>query len=707
MRADHKRQSGGHEVAPDAKSRTAHEGPAPAADPAAPNDDRGDALSFFSVSTSEVRGDPSGGRTGSRGGPPRSGHTSVVYFHGVGEQRRFEEVSRLIDSLDQFAYEQDDSKALGKLRNIEVRLERPRGGLTSDVAFIRVDNTREDGSRPHNRFYEVYWAPVTAGGVPASTVARWLVDQLNIPLRTMFTPWRQIARLRTAHLRGLWPKFSAGKFRLLDLADVRACWRHREQIFGPGFRSPKSFWHKYSATPPRPLGDHDLAILLKALDTFEGPGMRRSYPKGRYRDFRAQVERDLAHSLPGDSKVRERLRMLRLVARWRRSFLLGEISRLAVLLSFAMALLLGVGAVAVGSLLLLGRLDAWGVKAWLDEHVHPGFGALLEARPENIATMTVAILSLLGVVGFLKKSLGDVLLWTTYRETDANFQKREAILQAGVKVLRHVLTDEECDRVVVVAHSLGTAVALDALLELGRMNFASRPAFPMDGELPLRRIEHLITLGSPIDKIHYFFETRPGRAHRFTRIYEKYRGDMGRPPFGRNRKPHAHWINFWDRADVISGPLQSPADARVVDLSVDNVEVSSGWFPWPARSHSYYFENPVVLEVLFRVIFDRAYSLVTLPSRAQTPGGYRSRRLGHHLGTGLRTTRPLQWLVLAVPWLVVAYVATRSAGLIHSPWWSAIFLVPSVLIILAALAATVSMPQHLPLPPTPEKHDSR
>jgi hypothetical protein len=628
---------------------------------------------------------------------PKSRHTSVVYFHGMGEQRRFEEVCRLIESIDRFAEEQSEGESRGRLRNIDVRTERPRGGLGSDVAYIRVDNVLDNRSvtPAHARFYEVYWAPVTAGGVSAMRVARWLFYQLIIPLLTLTTAWRQIARLRMAHLRGVWPKLTGRTSRLIDFGDLFACWRHREEVFGSDYRSLKSFWREYRATPPRPLGERDLAILLNALDDFEGPVARRLYPKGHYRDFHAHVKADIAKRFSYVQGVRERLRMERLVARWRRSFLLGELSRLAVLLSLALSLLLGIGVAAAASLLLLGRLNIWGAKVVLDRINLTAFGALLEASPGNLAFVVVAILNLFGVVGFLKNFLGDVLLWTTYRETDANFQKREAILQAGVKMIRHVLEDQECDRVVVVAHSLGTAVALDSLLECSRINMSTSRDSAMNRELPLDRIEHLVTLGSPIDKIHYFFETRPGRAHRFTRVYERFRGDMGWPPFARNRKPHAHWINFWDRADLISGPIESPADAKVVELAVDNVEVASGWFPWPARSHSHYFEDPVVLDVLLRVVFHRAYSFVTLPSLDGKPKDYRSRRLGHRSLRRLWTTRPIQGLLIALPWLVLTYVAAKSTGLVSSPWWSMIFLVPSAIVVLAALAATLWMPRIL------------
>ena len=36
------------------------------------------------------------------GSVPDGGYTAVIYFHGIGEQRRYEETSRLVDSIDRY-----------------------------------------------------------------------------------------------------------------------------------------------------------------------------------------------------------------------------------------------------------------------------------------------------------------------------------------------------------------------------------------------------------------------------------------------------------------------------------------------------------------------------------------------------------------------------------------------------------------------------
>ena len=121
--------------------------------------------------------------------------------------------------------------------------------------------------------------------------------------------------------------------------------------------------------------------------------------------------------------------------------------------------------------------------------------------------------------------------------------------------MTHVLEDEACGRVIVVAHSLGTAVAMDTLLRLGRYNRARDRENPMEGPLPLEKLRCFVTMGSPIDKIHYFFESYRSSYHRYVRVVEALRGDISTAPFAKNRKPHIHWINVWDRGDAISGEV--------------------------------------------------------------------------------------------------------------------------------------------------------
>ena len=104
-----------------------------------------------------------------------AGYASVIYFHGMGSQRRYEEVSSLIDRIDQYLVRRHRSGAsLGILRNIKARVEplRPGGSSNDIVGHIRTVYSPPLQQPPQQavqsravRFYEVYWAPVMAGTV--------------------------------------------------------------------------------------------------------------------------------------------------------------------------------------------------------------------------------------------------------------------------------------------------------------------------------------------------------------------------------------------------------------------------------------------------------------------------------------------------------------------------------------------------------------
>jgi hypothetical protein len=542
--------------------------------------------------------------TGTAGIEQRKAHTSVVYFHGMGSQRRYEEVSRLVDCLDKYSFQDEDKT--GVIREIHAGLEPCRQRDKKDVSFIRCVRVRN--RRDANvRFYEAYWAPLTAGGVPSLQVLRWLLKQVPHPLRALRTPWRLRARLRRASLHGLWSVLQQNQQTNYEFDDLRR--------------------------------------MLKLYDNFEGPRAWRDFSEGGFDDFIRFVERE-----EQDPTKRERLAQL--ARKWRQHYFLGEISHELVLITIALTALLTSGAVAWAVVAVMKVLAVAGGSTFLR---HAGPLGLLEPTFRNVSVVLVALASIVGLNRFFRDYLGDVQLWTTYEETDEKHEKRDGILSLSQDLLRHVLLDENCDRVVIVAHSLGTAVALDTLLALGRHNRA-RPI----GGLPLDKIQHFITMGSPIDKVHYFFESYQGKYHRYNRVVEQIRGDIGSIPFAKNRTPHIHWINFWDRADLVSGSLETPVSRGLAHLRVDNVEIASLSFPAPTRSHSAYFENPTVLRTIFDVIFEGKYSFVTANVSEGKGRDYESLMVGP--GRGLASTRLFQAFMLLIPWVGLAGLIFAAGG---------------------------------------------
>lgn len=501
------------------------------------------------------------------GGADRASYSSVVYFHGMGSQRRYEETSRLIDCLDRYLVGQHRaSNSLGMLRNIKVRVEPLRSAqATSDiVGYIRTayatgPQVREASSV---RFYEVYWAPIMAGNKSPWGVAKWLFKQPLRPWRTLRSPWRERQRLRRASLAALFER--------------------KQQPVG--------------------IEQRDYARLISLYDDFEGLDAQRRFPTGTFEEFLSFVA-EQSRSKPDTAKRREAL-----ARAWHAAYRHEELRNAVILAIMALALVLLAGGVLFGILIVLQSMLAFRPLADLLTQLD----APLKADWKTVAAIAGSLAGLVGIGRFLTDYLGDVEAWATYEETDVKHMARNKVLDQSLELLTHVLCDPACERVTVVAHSLGTSVAHDALLALTRRNRAFKPEDAIAGPVPMNKIEHFVTMGSPIDKIEYFFESYSSPSHRYKRVVEALRGDIGSPPFTRNRHPFIHWINFWDQGDAISGGLHSPASAVDFSQRVDNVHVANFRFPDPGASHAGYFNNRTVIDALFRVIYLRAGSFRTL-----------------------------------------------------------------------------------------------
>jgi hypothetical protein len=536
--------------------------------------------------------------------------TAVVYFHGMGNQKRFEEASRLVDALDRYDYKMFSTAK--KLVGIEARLERPLSNIPRDVGFIELLHRQtldKSQVRRKYRFYEAYWANLTAGGVPVNEVVEWLFKQTLAPLKALVSPWREMARLRRSILVENWPR----------LVEKRS-----------------------------DLTKNDQKRLVRFYEKFEGWEARRKFPKGSGRQFtRFLIENNREHP-----QQTERLTWA--ANQWWRIYAKTNLINLLLLFTLLLAIFL--------ILYVLFLLSAAALQA-TTRIISPGLLDLIGEEkllptPRNITILITTILSALGLSNFLKEYMGDVYFWCTYEETAKKHQTRRAILDCSTESLKHVLLNDDCERIVVVAHSLGTTIAYDTILELARTNRA-RGLSPKD-KFPLEKIQHFITLASPIDKVHYFFENQTSKYHRYNRVVEQIRGDIATFPFSKSGGPLIHWINFWDKADIISGSLQTPASASYTSLKVDNREVGSFLFPFPGGAHLAYFENNDVIEIIYQSTFENKFNFPEMRKEKGKRVKYSNAFIGP--GKGLITTRPFQLLVMVLPWLAAFQIITGLLG---------------------------------------------
>lgn len=540
------------------------------------------------------------------------GYTAVVVFHGMGQQRHYELLWRVVESLDAYvlARAKPGAKHIHKRLMLKTRRERLNASVAptqDELVYVEAAHAG-DPQAQRVRFYEGYWAPATVDGTSAASVLAWLIGQIPRPLKVLYAPWRSFGRLRRADLMNLLHK-------------------------------------KISTTSPDSDQPDFARLVLQRYSEFTG---RRPPEPGSFASFVDYLAKETK-----DEALRAQ--MIEVALKWRRKHQ-WSLLRHAGLLLFVGLSIASLGALAVlGSLEALQVISGWSWPRSIGISLEADFGTAVSL------ILTLAIAS--GVAGFLRDAVGDVQQFVTYQETEVLHERRARIMEEAGKTLRHVLTDPTCNRVVVFAHSLGSAVALDSILALRAHNEAAAPTASagthMGQPLPLHKIEHLITCGSPIDKINFFFATLNSQVTGFERMVDELRGDIGNVPFSKaGRQPHIHWVNFWDQGDPISGPLETVMPAELRKQRVDNVRVAAYPFPDIAASHDAYFEEHAVVRHLYRVSFWDQSSFAH-PPRKDEPGA-----LPNYDWVGPGRASPLQsGLMLLVP-LLMGLVIWTTVGVV-------------------------------------------
>jgi hypothetical protein len=160
---------------------------------------------------------------------------------------------------------------------------------------------------------------------------------------------------------------------------------------------------------------------------------------------------------------------------------------------------------------------------------------------------------------FLPSFFGDVQIYCTRDENSDFFVLHELILQ---KVMRTIVSAIQAtppyDRVYILAHSLGSTIALDAIIHLH--NLVLQGALS-PGEL--KRIRGFVTFGTSLEKTKYFFDVyNPS----FSQQFEEWRDDR----YGMLFTPRAdslalsnsqhdgiYWANNWYFFDFIADQICS------------------------------------------------------------------------------------------------------------------------------------------------------
>lgn len=180
--------------------------------------------------------------------------------------------------------------------------------------------------------------------------------------------------------------------------------------------------------------------------------------------------------------------------------------------------------------------------------------------------------------GFFVNRLGDIQIYTTADNNSAHYDLRNRILDTVRAAIARVLLIEEggapyYERVYVVAHSLGSTIAMDALIQIHQEVEAGnvRPE-------AWERIKAFITLGTALEKTRFFFSARNPTL---TESFLHWRNDVYGKLFSRDPRvldakrwdlPHAiFWANYWYFRDIVANRIVTYHLAGVPDGRDDQI----------------------------------------------------------------------------------------------------------------------------------------
>ena len=449
---------------------------------------------------------------------------AILVVHGIGEQNPYE-------ALDGFAR--------GPARELDVRAE------TLEHRLVWRDGWAMSGVRvpvPPGRLdvdaldlYELYWASVVEGRIGLRQVLVWIARTSLTPLRLWAQNRELLARERGAagrRLRVFLREFGRAALLLgaaaFILGAVLEAARQRAEVTAAVTRIwtlVRDNGHPYALVV---WGVSVLFALMVAV------GWRRSWPRGA---AVTDTEREMS-------------------AWWRRASLV------------AVVVLLGL-ATAVD---VLSGLRAWGLLARI----------LYELTAPRVLGVLGAAALALALRHVLVKYLGDVVLYVTADERSSLYRTRAEILDLTTRRLRGLLGDDAYRAVYVAGHSLGSVIAYDAVNRLAnevRADAAGAP--PGKTTRPqFDKLAGLLTFGSPLDKVSYFFRTEVGpeqavRAQLLSSLHAFKKAASGRD-YGDLRfaryvtlEPRSfRWLNVYSPTDPVSGyldfyRLEPPGDAQI------------------------------------------------------------------------------------------------------------------------------------------------
>lgn|SRR5574341_137352 len=199
--------------------------------------------------------------------------------------------------------------------------------------------------------------------------------------------------------------------------------------------------------------------------------------------------------------------------------------------------------------------------------------------------------------------IGDIAIYTTTDEKSKFYNIRQQILTNAQTLVEEILIDQTYKKVIVAGHSLGSVIAFDTL---NRLNIKTN----IDSALveDIKKIQGLITFGSPLDKIAFFFREHAGKGQCVRRqvIEQLHSFKAKQLDFSENNfkvdstiMPHLDgikWINYYSKKDPISGHLDfyKISDDENIELCISGL--------WGTAHVKYWEYKPFYYHLIYNLL---------------------------------------------------------------------------------------------------------
>ena len=520
----------------------------------------------------------------------------MLVIHGIGEQNPYETLDSFARGVLSFLRQKLGGEEHVKLDSVKVAFK----DWTQVGMRLKVESGPRYQTKGQVDMFEYYWAPDTEGKLSWKDTLNWLIRTDLTPLRYFADNLQQMMNVPQARFHSalwhcvklyareimrvlfLYVPLAVGLLWLLPwLSQPSSIWKSLKPIVAA--LQPYSEWPK-----PVVLACYASALLMMLF-------MLQSFIAFLYRSFPTMRgwARGVWSALAKPDFKKDRMEWAEGVGSALDEPSVTTIQGWAEGLWFVLALLSTAAFFALGYFLPI----LW---PWFAVDLQPLWETILTNKKEIIfAVLAVSAAAALRYV--LTAYVADVAVYVSSDAKSKNYVARSAILKGSSAALTRILADDQYDYVILAGHSLGSVIAYDTINELLVQQDAAlgpksdRPATVLSLE-QLQKLRGLVTFGSPLDKIYYFFrehvsEDQAIRAQILSMLYSFRKVDSMRdytPYKFRYAFPQLDdlmWVNAYAFMDPVGARL------KFYDLRGDeNQERFRYWIP--GLAHLSYWRDP-------------------------------------------------------------------------------------------------------------------